>query len=114
MKKQLHILLAIVMVIPMLCMANPDKKTWDYEKTKKIKKEYNVNANALLRINNKYGNVDVISWDQNRIEIEVTIPNSTKMRLFVKINAPIPIEVVMLVRKIALPIFSITLLNALI
>lgn len=73
MKKQLHILLAMAMVIPMLCMANPDKKTWDYEKTKKIKKEYNVNANALLRINNKYGNVDVISWDQNRIEIEVTI-----------------------------------------
>ena len=73
MKKQLHIVLAIAMVIPMLCMANPDKKTWDYEKTKKIKKEYNVNANALLRINNKYGNVDVISWDQNRIEIEVTI-----------------------------------------
>ena len=73
MKKQIQILLAIVMAIPMLSIANPGKKTWDYEKTKTITKGYSVNANALLRINNKYGNVDVISWEQNRIEIEVTI-----------------------------------------
>lgn len=73
MKRNLQILIAIFMVIPMLSMANPIKGKWDYEKTKTIKKEFDVNANAMLRIKNKYGNVDVISWDQNRVEIEVTI-----------------------------------------
>jgi len=73
MKRQIQLIMAVMMIIPSLSFGNPLDKNWDYEKTKTIKKEYNVNANALLRINNKYGNVDVISWDQNRVEIEVTI-----------------------------------------
>jgi len=63
----------IFLVVPMLSMANPKEKKWDFEKTKTIKKDYDVNADALLTIKNKYGNVDVISWNQNRVEIEVTI-----------------------------------------
>ena len=55
MKKQIQLIMAMVMVIPMLGFANPIEKTWDFEKTKTIKKEFSVNANALLRINNKYG-----------------------------------------------------------
>ncbi len=60
-------------MLPMSTVANPSDGKWDYEKTKTIKKEFDVNADALLTIKNKYGNVDVISWDQNRVEIEVTI-----------------------------------------
>ena len=66
-------MIAIFLVVPMLSIANPKKNKGDYEKTKTIKKEFDVNADALLSIKNKYGNVDVISWDQNRVEIEVTI-----------------------------------------
>ena len=73
MNKKIQFIIAIFMVLPMLSMANPIKKKWDHEKTKTIKKEFDVNADALLTIKNKYGNVDVISWDQNRVEIEVTI-----------------------------------------
>jgi len=73
MNKKIQFIIAIFMVLPMLSMANPIKKKWDHEKSKTIKKEFDVNADALLNIKNKYGNVDVISWDQNRIEIEVTI-----------------------------------------
>ena len=73
MKKQIQFIVAMMMIVPSLSFGNPVDKNWDYEKTKTIKKEFNVSANALLRINNKYGNVDVISWDQNRVEIEVTI-----------------------------------------
>ncbi|MGI9530775.1 hypothetical protein [Lutimonas sp.] len=73
MNRKIQLLIAIFMVLPMLSMANPIKKKWDHEKSKTIKKEFDVNADALLHIKNKYGNVDVISWDQNRIEIEVTI-----------------------------------------
>lgn len=73
MKNKIQFLIAILLVVPLLNMANPLKKKWDYEKTKTIKKEYSVNADAALNIENKYGNVDVISWDQNKVVIEVTI-----------------------------------------
>src|SRR5690606_33278441 len=35
-----------------------------------------VQSDEELRINNKYGNVDIISWNENRIEIVVTITTS--------------------------------------
>jgi len=40
-----------------------------------------------------------------------TIPNSTKILLLVKIKVPNPNAVVVLVKKIAFPVFCITLLN---
>ena len=72
MKKRIQYLIAFMLVAPLLLSANPIKK-WDHEKSKTIKKEFEVNADALLRIDNKFGNLDVVSWDQNRIEIEVKI-----------------------------------------
>lgn len=62
-----------LLVFPILVAANPEKKKWDYEKTKNIKKEFTVNADALLRIQNKYGNLEVVSWNDNRVVIEVII-----------------------------------------
>jgi hypothetical protein len=47
-----------------------------YEKTKTIKKEFTVNSNATLKINNSYGNIDVITWDENKIVFEITITTS--------------------------------------
>ncbi|MCP4883578.1 MAG: hypothetical protein GY908_07285 [Flavobacteriales bacterium] len=73
MKRNIQLLMAMLMVFPMLVMGNPIHGKWDYEKTKTIKKDFEVNADASLIIRNKYGNVDVISWNQNRVEIEVTI-----------------------------------------
>lgn len=73
MKRRIQFLIVMFMVMPLVSMAHPIKGKWDYEKSKTIKKQYDVSADAMLRIENKYGNVDVISWDQNRIEIEVVI-----------------------------------------
>ncbi|PNQ72318.1 hypothetical protein C1T31_12265 [Hanstruepera neustonica] len=44
-----------------------------HEKSKTIKKSFNVNANAELKVDNSYGNLDIVTWNENRIEIEVTI-----------------------------------------
>ena len=44
-----------------------------YTKEKTIKKEYNVNADALLKITNSYGNLKITSWNENRVEITVII-----------------------------------------
>lgn len=72
MKKQLYKLLFALFFIPLVALANDNDKD-KYEKSKSIKKEYTVNADALLRIDNRYGNVDVTSWNENRVVIEVKI-----------------------------------------
>src|SRR5690606_16196807 len=43
------------------------------EEVKVIEKSFNVNANANLSINNKYGNVTLTTWDKTLIEIRVEI-----------------------------------------
>ncbi len=52
-------------------LANDFKGKHTREKT--IRKEFNVNADALLKIDNSYGNLVLNSWDENRVVIEVHI-----------------------------------------
>ena len=72
MKKNLFKSILLVLLLPIFGFTadNPKEK---YEKSTTIKKEFKVNADALLKIKNKYGNVDIISWDKNTISIEVVI-----------------------------------------
>ena len=44
-----------------------------HTKEKIIKKEYTVNKEALLKINNSYGNINIITYSGNTISIEVKI-----------------------------------------
>lgn len=48
---------------------------WDGRHTKEkiIKKEFSVNRDALLKINNSYGNINIITYSGNTISIEVKI-----------------------------------------
>ncbi|MCD4772092.1 MAG: hypothetical protein K8R41_01765 [Bacteroidales bacterium] len=43
------------------------------EFTKEIKKEFNVNSDALLKVKNKYGTIKCENWNKNVISIEVEI-----------------------------------------
>lgn len=65
--------LAILLLLPVLVFANGDKLKGKYTKEKTINKEYVVNANAGLEVGNSYGNVDVVSWNENRTVITVHI-----------------------------------------
>lgn len=65
-------LIFLLLLLPGICIASNDFKG-RYTKQKKITKQFNVNPRALLEINNSYGNIDITTWDQNRIEIEVII-----------------------------------------
>ena len=58
-------------MIPILTQANEVKKR--HEKTRTIKKEYNVSKNGKVSISNKYGDVKVTTWSKNQVEINVTI-----------------------------------------
>jgi hypothetical protein len=64
--------LIILLLLPAVVTAN-DKFKGKYTKTKTLNKEYSVNANAGLRVDNSYGNVDITTWSENRTVIEVTI-----------------------------------------
>ncbi|MDO6820461.1 hypothetical protein [Zobellia sp. 1_MG-2023] len=65
------------LMVPMLLMANTREPKGKHSKEKTIKKEFYVNADALLRVNNSYGNVNIISWNENRILIEVHIKTNS-------------------------------------
>ncbi|QAA80584.1 hypothetical protein EI546_02045 [Aequorivita sp. H23M31] len=79
--------LLLMLLLPALAFAGPEKFTGKYTKEKTIKKEYTVNADAELKIENSYGNIDIVSWNENRISIEISIKtngdneNDTEKRL---------------------------------
>lgn len=72
MRAQLYKILFALLMVPAITFANDGFKG-KYTKQKKIKKEYTVSANDLLKIDNSYGNIDITTWNQNRVEIEVVI-----------------------------------------
>jgi len=73
MKRQFKIL-TLLLVVPtlMLAAANPKFKG-KHTKEKKINKEYTVASDATVAIDNSYGNVDIVTWNENRVVIEVLI-----------------------------------------
>ena len=44
-----------------------------YTKEKTIKKEFSVNPDALLKVRNSYGNLNITSWNENRVVMEISI-----------------------------------------
>jgi hypothetical protein len=69
--------LLLIFLLPAIVIANHDKFNGRYTKEKTVKKEYTVNRDALLEIDNSYGNVDIISWAENRTVIEVSIKTNS-------------------------------------
>ncbi|HAF79009.1 MULTISPECIES: hypothetical protein [Maribacter] len=56
-----------------VAFANDTSFDGKHTKEKTIKKEFNVSTNALLKIDNSYGNLNITSWNENRVVIEVHI-----------------------------------------
>lgn len=71
MKIRIHFLV-ITLLLSQLTLAETG---WDGKHTKQkiIKKEYVVNSDALLKVINSYGNIDIITYSGNTISIEVRI-----------------------------------------
>lgn len=66
-------LVLLVFAIAGPARANDPVLKGRHTKEKTIKKEYQVNADALLKIDNSYGNLVLTSWNENRVVIEVHI-----------------------------------------
>ncbi len=87
MKNIIHIILSLICLWPYAVNANSLDKG-KHEKSKTINKEYTVNANALVDIDNKYGNVDVATWSENRvvIEVKITVSGDSESRVQERLN----------------------------
>lgn len=72
MKTQQLYKLILLLLIPAITLAGDDWKG-KYTRNKKINKEFTVDSDATLKISNSYGNLDIATWDENRIVIEVSI-----------------------------------------
>ncbi|MEZ4875532.1 MAG: hypothetical protein R2793_08810 [Flavobacteriaceae bacterium] len=71
--KQLCNLCLLAFLLPIAVWATNPKFDGKYTKEKNLKKEFSVNSDALLKVDNSYGNIDIVSWNENRIVIEVLI-----------------------------------------
>lgn len=75
MKTTLYKLLFLIALSPSLlfCSNGPNEMIGKHTREKKISKKYTVSPDAILKINNSYGNIDLKTWDQNTVSIEVII-----------------------------------------
>ena len=71
MMKYLYKTILFLLLIPLFAFTNPHSKK--HEKSKTIKKTFAVNSNALVALNNKYGNLNITTWNKNSVEIEIII-----------------------------------------
>ncbi len=71
MKAIIYKITVVLMLFPLVSFSLNAKKR--IEKKKTIKKEFNVNPNATININNRYGNVDITTWNENRVTFEIII-----------------------------------------
>lgn len=71
MKKLYKIL--VLLLMPFLVLAHNGKKKGKYTEEKNFNHEVTVDKDALLEITNKFGDVNVTSWNQNKVKIDVKI-----------------------------------------
>ncbi|CAL2104255.1 conserved exported protein of unknown function [Tenacibaculum sp. 190130A14a] len=64
----------LFLLIPFVSFATNDNNGLKkHEKTKTIKKNFSVNSNATVFLKNKYGNLNVTTWNENKVDITVKI-----------------------------------------
>ena len=85
--KTTYKLLFLLVLMPKLIWAYDEKKAFNKEKT--LSKTYEVNADALLYVNNKYGAINVYLWDETKISIQVniTVSGNNEAKVNERLNA---------------------------
>lgn len=73
MKRKVFNTALLLFALPLVVAASHPGWKGKYTKEKKINKEFTVSPDALLKVANRYGNLYVNSWNENKVVIEVTI-----------------------------------------
>lgn len=63
----------VVLILVLVLVNNDFKFNGKYIKEKKLKKEFIVNVEVGFIVDNSYGNIDIVIWNENKIVIEVYI-----------------------------------------
>tara|TARA_R110002050_G_scaffold9778_4_gene34446 strand:+ start:3376 stop:4464 length:1089 start_codon:yes stop_codon:yes gene_type:complete len=63
----------LLLLLPSIVLANTGEDLIKSSKERSIKKTFNVSSNATLKVDNSFGNVDVITWEENRIDFDILI-----------------------------------------
>jgi len=88
MKIAIYKITTLLLLLPLLVFSNgiEDGK---YKKTRTVDENFKVNKDALLNISNKYGNVDITTWNKNSIQInvEITVSGNDENRVLDKFKA---------------------------
>ena len=69
--KSIYKITFLLLLIPYISFGNNDKKK--HEKNKVIEKKFSVNSDAKVSLNNRYGNLNITTWNKNEVEIKVEI-----------------------------------------
>lgn len=69
--KTTYKILLLCILFPLAISATD--KDGKYTKNKVLKKEFKVSKDATLNVLNKYGNIDIVTWNENTINVIVTI-----------------------------------------
>lgn len=67
--------LVLLLLLPYSMFSNEDK--FAHSKQKNIKITYLVNPDASLAITNSYGSITVMTWDEDKVDLDVTIKASS-------------------------------------
>lgn len=63
----------LLLLMPFITLANTDIETAKTTKERTIKKSFNVSSTATLKVKNSFGNIDIITWDENQIVFDISI-----------------------------------------
>jgi len=66
----------VLLLMPAFILASNSSMKGKYKKEKTYHEEFNVNSDALVKLNNSYGNLDIVTWNENRVVIDVVITTS--------------------------------------
>ena len=64
--------LFILLLFPLILAADPCDD-YKLEKQKTIKKSFNVSDNTTLNIDNSFGNLSFITWNENKIDFDISV-----------------------------------------
>lgn len=80
--------IVVLLLMPFLVVAHNGKKKGKYTEEKSYQKEFSVNSDALLDISNKFGDVNITSWAQNKVKIDVkiTVNGDDKEKVLTKLS----------------------------
>lgn len=77
MKRYNTLLIFFLAIAPSIVLAGTKNPKGKYTKEKKVTKEYTVNSDATLEIDNSYGEINMVTWNENRVVIEVHVKTNS-------------------------------------